>query len=441
MHHGKIVSDHQDFDVIVIGGVPAGTTAACLLVELGWIVCLLEKAHHPRFHIGESLLPMNLPILERLGVLDSVHRIGMKKHAAEFNSMETSLAKDTFYFDKSIDSSHPHAYQVRRSEFDEILFANCMNKGVDALQGVRVVDVDLERDGDKIVKAVSDNAESLEFSCRYVIDASGRDAILAKKLRSRHKIPRHRMAAIYGHYLYVQRRVGEDAGNISIYWFEQGWIWLIPLKDGVMSVGAVCWPSYLKTRQTTLETFLFHTLQLLPELAKRMQGAELLGEVHATGNYSYRSSTMVGNGYLLVGDAYTFVDPVLSSGVFLAMQGAVDGAELVDKLLSKPNNEKHLIRSYKRKVRLGIDAISWFIYRFNTTVLHRLLMSTNDEKQNKWQRKMKSSVISILSGDIYGNPKVTVPLFLFKSLYYILSLKNVGETLRYMLSRANQDQT
>lgn len=434
------MNNRQKFDVVVIGGGPAGTTAASLLAEKGWKVCLLEKAHHPRFHIGESLLPMNLPLLQRLGVLDAIHRIGMKKNAAEFNSTETALAKDTFYFSKAIDSIHPHAYQVRRSEFDEILFKNCITKGVNALQGAKVVDVNLEHDDLKIVKAVSDTAEQLEFFCRYVIDASGRDTFLACKLKSKQKNSRHQMAAIYGHFRNVQRRQGSDAGNISIYWFEHGWIWLIPLADGVMSVGAVCWPGYLKTRKTSLEKFLASTVNTLPEIAERMRTAELIGAVHATGNYSYVSSTMTGKGYLLVGDAYAFVDPVFSSGVFLAMQGATDAAELVEKLLTNAGDEKQLIQAYQYKVRSGIDAISWFIYRFNTPALQHLLMSSDDEQQNKWQSKMKSSVISILSGDVYGNPNVTVPLLLFKTLYFILSLKNIGETIRFRLFKAKQER-
>ncbi len=423
-------------DVLVIGGGPAGSTAACLLAEKGWSVRLLEKARHPRFHIGESLLPKNLPILQRLGVLNAVQRIGMKKNAAEFNSTETPLNRDTFYFARAIDDRHPFAYQVRRSEFDEILFGNCIDKGVAALQGVSVVDVNLDQHGHKSVRALSDTGEALQFTCRYVIDASGRDTFLANKLKAKEKNSRHQMAAIYGHFQGVRRRGGEDAGNISIYWFEHGWIWLIPLQDGVMSVGAVCWPAYLKTRSTALPVFLQQTLQLLPELARRMQSAELLGDVHATGNYSYASSTMLGEGYLLVGDAYAFVDPVFSSGVYLAMQGAADGAELVDKLLLGTEHGGRLIRAYQRKVKRGIAEISWFIYRFNTPVLHRLLMSSDDAQQNKWQGKMKAAVISILSGDVYGNPKVSAPLFLFKMLYYLLSLKNLGETLRFLRFKA-----
>ena len=422
----------QDFDVVVIGGGPAGTTTATLLADSGWSVCLLEKARHPRFHIGESLLPMNLPIFERLGILEQVRNIGIKKLAAEFNSTVTSLAQDTFYFSRAIDSNHPCAFQVRRSEFDELLFVNCESHGVTAIQDVEVIDIDLKSTDRRIIKALSKDKQQLEYSCKFVIDASGRETFLANKLKSKKKNSRHQMVAFFGHYRNVQRRNGEDEGNISIYWFGQGWIWMIPLRDDAMSIGAVCWPEFLKTRKTSREDFLSNTLNVLPEVAKRISEAELIGKVQATSNYSYASSTMIGNGYLLVGDAYAFVDPVFSSGVFLAMQSANDGADLVDKLLRNPANCKQLIRAYQRKVKRGIAAISWFIYRFNTPALQHLLMSSDDSKQNKWQMKMKSSVISILSGDVYGNPDVTLPLFMFKVLYYLVSFKKIAETVRFM---------
>jgi len=386
------------------------------------------------YELGASRVRLDL--LPQLIVLEEVQGIGVKKFAAEFNSTVTPLPQDVFYFSRAIDPSHPCAFQVRRSEFDELLFANCEKHGVTTMQEVEVVDVDLESAGCRIIKAFSKDKQPLVFNCKFVIDASGRETFLANKLKSKKKNSRHQMAAIFGHYRNVQHRKGKDEGNISIYWFGQGWIWMIPLRDGVMSIGAVCWPEYLKTRKSSRETFLSNTLNMLPEVAERISEAELIGRVQAIGNYSYTSSTMIGNGYLLVGDAYAFVDPVFSSGVFLAMQSAVDGAELVDKLLQNPVNSKQLIRAYQRKVKRGIAAISWFIYRFNTPVLHHLLMSSDDSKQNKWQMKMKSSVISILSGDVYGNPNVTVPLLMFKMLYYLLSIKKFAETIRFKQLKA-----
>ncbi len=133
------------YDVLVIGGGPAGSTISSLLAEQGWSVCMLEKAHHPRFHIGESLLPMNLPILKRLGVLEQVTAIGITKYAAEFNSKITNLAQDVFYFAKAVDQNHPFAYEVRRSEFDEILFRNATAKGVATFEGITANRAELDQ--------------------------------------------------------------------------------------------------------------------------------------------------------------------------------------------------------------------------------------------------------------------------------------------------------
>ncbi|NOQ36207.1 MAG: FAD-dependent oxidoreductase, partial [Methylococcaceae bacterium] len=339
MISGEVMANTNTYyaDVVVIGGGPAGTTVASLLVEKGYSVCLLEKSHHPRFHIGESLLPLNMPILEQLGVLDAVQKIGVIKYAAEFNSTISKHQQDIFYFSKAIENRYPHAFEVKRAEFDKILFDNAKAKGVKTFEGVKVNDVDLSGEN-KRVFAVDEQAQSLIFEGRYVIDASGRDTFLANKLKLKQRNPNHQMTAVYGHFKHVERRAAKDEGNISIYWFNQGWIWLIPLADDVMSVGVVCYPEYLKNRAGSLEDFFFETLHSIPEIQTRMNTAELISEIKATGNYSYQSSKMAGEGYLLIGDAYAFVDPVFSSGVYLAMKSAVLAADLVDSQLSESEN-------------------------------------------------------------------------------------------------------
>lgn len=409
------------FDVLVIGGGPAGTTIASLLAEKGHRVCLLEKAHHPRFHIGESLLPMNLALFAKLGVLEQVDAIGIKKYAAEFNSQQTPLAQDTFYFAKAANNSPDFAYEVRRSELDELLFRNCQKKGVTALEGMTVTHCDVKNTLKKTT-AADDQGKQYQFTSQFLIDASGRDTVLAQQFNSKQKNSKHKMVAIFGHFKNVVRRTGQDEGNISIYWFQQGWVWLIPLKDGIMSVGCVCWPEHLKTRDSDLTSFLQKSLDLIPEVHQRMKNAQLEGEVQATGNYSYQSSIMSGNGFLLIGDAYSFVDPVFSSGVYLAMQSATRGAELVDQLLSNSNNDAQLIKQFEQSVAEEIKAFCWFIYRFNSPALHKLLMSSDEVSQHPVKQKLKSAVISVLAGDAYNNSPIKLPLLAFKLLYFINKL-------------------
>jgi len=437
--HQKILNESvASYDVLVIGGGPAGTTIASLLTEKGWSVCLLEKSHHPRFHIGESLLPMNMPILEMLGVLGKVDNIGIKKYAAEFNSEVTALEQDVFYFAKAANKKYPFAYQVRRSEFDEILFKNCQDKGVSAFEGITVNNVDLEQPTKK-VWALTETGESKEFHCQYIIDASGRDTFLSKKLNTKKKNPKHQMAAMFGHFHNVQRRAGMDEGNISIYWFEHGWMWLIPLKDGMMSMGCVCWPEYLKTRDLPLNDFLQRTLSLLPEVAARIKNANLVGNAHATGNYSYSSQQMAGDGYLMIGDAYTFVDPVFSSGVYLAMQSAVKGAAYVDTILKDPSQQGHQGALLEQAMRKEINAFCWFIYRFNSPALHKLLMLSGENNLHPIRQKMKSAVISVLAGDA-SNQQIKFYLGLFKALYFFSILIDLKQHWRFITFRNRQNK-
>jgi flavin-dependent dehydrogenase len=408
----------QACDVVVIGGGPAGSTAAALLARRGYEVIALEKAHHPRFHIGESLLPMNLPLFERLGVLEKVRALGVFKRGADFEA-DNELGYNTFAFDRALGKSPPHAYQVWRQDFDGMLYAHARECGADTREGHEAVSIEQPGPRDSCLEVRTDQGQGYRIQARYVVDASGRDTFLAAKRRLRRKNARHQSAAIFGHFRGADARAGEDAGNISMYRFEHGWMWMIPLPEGVMSVGAVCWPDYLKQRKGRTVEFLLETLKRNPALWQRMKGAQLIGnEVRVTGNYSYDSARMGGPGWVLVGDAFAFIDPVFSSGVYLAMSGAEQAADVVDAALREPAAEHSLLKRLERRQRAGMERFSFFIYRFNEPVMRDMFRHPRNAL------KLEQSVISMLAGDLFDTPRVLWRLQLFKLVYGILALRD-----------------
>ncbi|MGH8231680.1 MAG: NAD(P)/FAD-dependent oxidoreductase, partial [Steroidobacteraceae bacterium] len=254
-------------DVLVIGGGPAGSTIATLLARRGHQVTLLERQRHPRFHIGESLLPANLPLLTQLGVADQVRAIGMPKLGAEFISHIDGREQD-FRFSEAWDKSMPYAYHVRRSQFDEILLRNAGAAGARVIEACRARTVQLPAPGNADrevrVQAECEDGSTPSWRARYLVDASGRDTFLANALGAKRRNRRHNSAALFAHFSGGQRHEGERAGHISIYWFEHGWFWFIPLHDGVTSVGAVVWPHYLKSRTTPVKEFFLATIAQCP---------------------------------------------------------------------------------------------------------------------------------------------------------------------------------
>jgi flavin-dependent dehydrogenase len=465
-------------DVVVIGGGPGGSTAASLLAERGYRVVLLEKARHPRFHIGESLLPANLPILERLGVAAPMHAIGMAKWGAEFVSPGDGRRQE-FRFAQAWNKSQPLAYQVRRSQFDEILIRRAAQLGAQVIEGCRVRDVNFlegtpgpggrapalygsahstpamcgsehsaASGGGALgaaraavpgaraarasvrVQAEHDDGRSEEWTADFLIDASGRDTFLGNLLKAKHRNKKHNSAALYAHFAGAQRECGKREGNITIYWFDHGWFWFIPLADGATSVGAVVWPYYMKRRDTSVREFFLATVALCPPLAERLRDATLVSEVEATGNYSYACDHSHGANYLLVGDAYCFIDPVFSSGVMLAMNSGVAAADAIHACRTRPAAAAAALREFDRISRHGPKQFSWFIYRVSHPTMREMFLDPRNVL------RMEEALLSLLAGDIFGRTPIWGRLRLFKAVYHVLSLAAWSRSLRASRLRA-----
>ena len=417
-------------DVAVIGSGPAGSTAATLLAEQGFDVVLIEKDSHPRFHIGESLLPANMPLFEKLGVADEIRAIGMVKWGAEFVSPQHGRSV-MFEFADAIDKSMPSALQVPRAEFDRILFQRAMRAGARAIERCRVKEVDPgDRERRPVVRAIAQGRGPLVFRPRFVVDASGRDTLLANRLGAKRRNPRHASAAMYAHFREAERHEGRCEGNITIFWFEHGWFWFIPLKDGVTSVGAVVWPYYMKARDKPLAEYFRDTIAMCPALAQRLAHARMATEPEATGNYSYASDVCQGENFVMVGDAFAFIDPVFSSGVWLAMNSAVAGVDVVSARLREPARESRARRAFDRVMRHGPREFSWFIYRVTNPTMRDLFMNPSNILN------VKSALLSVLAGDIFRNTRIRFPLAAFRTIYYAMSIANLRRTMAAWRRRA-----
>ena len=407
-------------DVLVVGGGPAGSTISAILAEQGWDVHVLEKDSHPRFHIGESLLPQSVPMLKRLGVLPEVEKIGILKYGAELVSYRYGRSQ-MFHFSKAFDESQPYAFEVKRAEFDSILANNAVAKGARFFEGVRAQRVDFRRGTTPLIHTVDREGQARTWEARFVVDASGRDTFLSGQLGGKHRSKKHGSAAIFGHFEGVTRLRGMDEGNITAGWLNDGWCWLIPFKDGTMSVGVVCHPDYIKSRNVPLDQFLLDTLRQSPLIAKRMEKAKPLTTTYAAANFSYRRESMSGEGYLMIGDAFAFIDPVFSSGVHLALNSGTMGAGVVDAFLRGSPDYAVRVKNFERAVRRGIDTFSWFIYRFNQPAFQALFVSARRPP------KIERAVLSLLAGDVFTQSKMRVPLFMFKVVYYVVFVLNWKE--------------
>ncbi len=418
----------SSLDVLVVGGGPAGSTISSLLARRGERVLLVEKERHPRFHIGESLLPMNMPLFDELGVGEENARIGIPKYGVEFVSPYHAGGPSHLEFAPGWDKQFDAAHEVCGwSEFDQVLFRNAAAAGASTMEGCRVTSVEFPERGRVVALARSDDGQDHQFTAKFLVDASGRDTLLANKVARKISNRHHHSAAVYGHFTGAHRLPGRAEGNISLFWFDHGWFWFIPLRDGTTSVGLVCHADFIKTRKTDVTTFFKDVIAMSPALADRLSEAEMIEPATATGNYSYTANRIWGPGYLMVGDAYSFIDPVFSSGVYLAMQGAFLAADAVSACLHRPQAEaERVLRRYEADVKRALVRFSWFIYRVNRPAIRALFM------RHANPLRMREAVLALLSGDVFRPSPIHLRLRLFKCMYF---LKAVSADLAHRMAR------
>jgi flavin-dependent dehydrogenase len=397
------------YDAIVIGGGPAGSTLAARLGQAGRSVVLLEKERFPRFHIGESLLPCSMPLFEELGVLPALRRAGfLPKHAAEFVTGDGSIRR-RYPFGEGLVPGPASAFEVDRATFDRVLLDNARERGAKVREGVEVRAFELERHGvEVVVRGESGRDERLR--ARVLVDASGQRSLVASRQGLREMDPELKNFAVFSHYEAAERASGDREGDITIVLVEHGWWWVIPLSGGRTSLGLVA-PRRALGGARPDEQYFEQLIASTPYLAQRFAPATRVEKVRTISDYSYRSQRFAGDGWVLIGDAAAFIDPVFSTGVYLGMLGGFRAAEAIDKSLGKGRVPRRAFAGYERFMRRAVEVYKRFVKGFYSPGFAEVLMHPSDHFQ------LRQAVTSLLAGYVM-HPDVAWRVRMFEAIAF-----------------------
>ena len=357
----------SEYDIVVIGGGPAGSAVSTLVADSGHRVGLFERERFPRFHIGESLIPETYWVLKRIGMLEKMQRSPfVKKYSVQFVNASGKLSAPFYFWDNK-----PHecsqTWQVVRSEFDQMLLDNAREHGVDAHEGVHVVEVLFEGDRASGVAIKDADGTRREIRAQVVVDASGQAALLQNRFKLRVWDPILNKGAIWTYWQGAYRDTGRDEGATMVLQTENrnGWFWYIPQHDDTVSVGVVAPFDYLfKRRGANHEKTYHEEVDRCPAVKQRIHGANRATGYFVTRDYSYRSTRVAGDGWVLVGDAFGFLDPLYSSGVLLALKsGELAADAILDGLRQGDVSERQLGR-WGASFNQGVDRMRRLVCEF-----------------------------------------------------------------------------
>ncbi len=352
------------FDVAIIGGGPAGSAAGSLLAKMGRCVVILEKEKFPRFRVGESRLPRSLDSLERIGVKEKFDHAGF---VVKYGGEIVSACGDKtvrYYFRNGRKAKRQTAYQVLRSKFDHILLEHARESGCEVRQETRVDAVEF---GQEAVTLIQE--DQTRVRAKYIIDCSGRSNLIGSRYRLRQPISNLKKYSVFAYYEDVDRPDGEEGTLTRMIRAKDLWIWMIPLSEGLTSIGIVMDVEKFRAMQLRPEAALDVCLKNQPTAAKWMARAKRTTQVYATGEFSYRNSRLTGDRWLLAGDAAGFIDPVFSSGVYLALFSGEAAADALNQVLDRSPGKEKVFSKYERRVNAVLDlylrwASAWYTQEF-----------------------------------------------------------------------------
>ncbi len=392
----------SEFDVVVIGGGPAGSVCAARLASCGRRVAILERDRHPRFHLGESLLPNSVGVLETIGIIDEVRKRFIVKRGARFVDGANPSRSVRYAFSEAFHARWDHAFQVPRDDFDALLFAHAGRCGAELREHWEVTRVLWSGTRATGLEVRGPNGSLSTLRASVVVDASGRSALIARAAGDIARIEHLDRTAIFTQVRGAWRDSGDREGDIQIIVFgdepdQRGWFWLIPFADGRTSVGVVVSSAWLLARRElgSPPALFDAAVGASATVRSMLDGTEMTFAPRATADFSFRVGTSSGDGWVALGDASGFIDPLFSTGAHLAMRGALCAADVIDEALGFGAVTRQRFESWEREQRAGIELFVGAVQSFYEGDLTSYLFA---EPQHPFLRR---AITSLLAGDVF----------------------------------------